>query len=111
MTRGSRDRLDDILVAATAIANHLARGDLKDPLVFDAVRARLIELGQAVKSIETSVLDREPDIPWLDIAAMRDQLAHRYFATDERIVRATVDRDLPALVAAVQRLVESTREP
>ena len=79
--------------------------NLDDGLVFDAVRVRLIEIGEAVKDIAPDLLATEADIPWRDVAAMRDQLAHRYFDTAHGIVQATVDEDLPALVAAVQRML------
>jgi len=39
---------------------------------------------------------------------MRDHLAHRYFDTAHSIVQATVEVDLPPLVAAVQRLLNCT---
>jgi hypothetical protein len=42
--------LADISVAIAVIRQHLARGDLSDGLVFDAVRVRLIEIGEAGKS-------------------------------------------------------------
>ena len=86
----------------------MGRGSLADSLVFDAVRVRLIEIGEAVKGIDPDLLADEPAIPWNDIAGMRDQLAHRYFDTAHSIVGATVDQDLPALVAAVQRLLENS---
>ncbi|MGH9158245.1 MAG: HepT-like ribonuclease domain-containing protein [Acidimicrobiales bacterium] len=95
----------DILSAAGAIDEHLRRGDLSDGLVFDAVRVRLIEIGEAVKAIEVALLDEAPEIPWADVAAMRNHLAHRYFDTAHSIVQATVMHDLPPLVAAVQRLL------
>lgn len=38
---------------------------------------------------------------------MRNHLAHRYFDTARPIVQATVDADLPPLVAAVERLLNS----
>ncbi len=102
--RSDEQRLDDILVAARAIESHLDRGTLDDGLVYDAVRVRLIEIGEAVKDINTSLTALEPDIPWVDIARMRDHLAHRYFDTDHSIVAATVEHDVPPLVAAVERL-------
>ena len=37
---------------------------------------------------------------------MRDHLAHRCFDTSHAIVQATVDQDLPAVLVAVQRLLE-----
>lgn len=64
MTRRDRQRLEDILAAIDAIAKHLQRGDLHDGLVFDAVRARLIEVGEAVKALSPDLLGTEPDMPW-----------------------------------------------
>ena len=110
MSRHDDQRLADILAAATAIADHLQRGDLDDGLVFDAVRVRLIEIGEAVKAVDAELLAKEPDIPWIDVAGMRDQLAHRYFDTTHSIVRATVTEDLPPLVAAVNRLRNRLRD-
>ena len=81
MSRRDDQRLTDILAAAAAIAGHITRGTLDDGLVFDAVRVRLIEIGEAVKAIDPDLLTREPAIPWMDVAGMRNHLAHRYFDT------------------------------
>ena len=105
MTRRDDQWLNDIVSAIDAIRDHLARGGLDDGLVFDAVRVRLIEIGEAVKAIGADVLAQEPDIAWSDIAAMRNYLAHRYFDTDHGIIQATIDHDLPPLAAAVGRLL------
>jgi uncharacterized protein with HEPN domain len=107
MTRRDIERLDDILEAASAISAHLERGDLDDGLVFDAVRIRLLEIGEAVKAISPELLAREADIPWRDVAGMRDYLAHHYFDTLHSVVAATVNGDLPTLVEAVKRLHEA----
>lgn len=107
MSRRDADRLADILAAAEAITGHLSRGALTDGLVFDAVRVRLIEIGEAVKAIDQDLLGHEPEIPWADVAAMRNHLAHRYYDTAHSIVEATVRHDLPQLVSAVTRLLES----
>jgi uncharacterized protein with HEPN domain len=104
MSRRDDQWLGDIVEAAAAIRSHLERGTLSDGLVFDAVRLRLIEIGEAVKRISPEVLAAEPDIPWEDVAGMRDRLAHRYFDTSHAIVQATVDHDLPVLEAGVLRL-------
>ena len=104
MSRRDRQRLDDIHAALDAIDDHLARGELSDGLVYDAVRVRLIEIGEAVKGLSADLLATEPDLPWAQIAGMRDRLAHRYFDTSHAIVQGTVDQDLPVLAAAVERL-------
>jgi uncharacterized protein with HEPN domain len=106
MSRRDEERLADVIAAAEAIASHLGRGGLDDGLVFDAVRVRLIEIGEAVKDIDPEVLADEPDTPWRDVTAMRDHLAHRYFDTAHSIVHATVDQDLPPLPAAARRLLD-----
>ncbi len=102
--RPDAQRLADVLSAAEAIRSHLTRGTLADGLVFDAVRVRLIEIGEAVKDIDPELLATEPTIAWRDVARMRDHLAHRYFDTDHAIIQATIDNDLPPLIAATERL-------
>ncbi len=94
------------MVAIDAIRSHLERGDLQDGLVFDAVRVRLIEVGEAVKALSPELLAHEPALPWAQIAGMRDRLAHRYFDASHAIVAATVNEDLPELEAAVRRLLQ-----
>jgi uncharacterized protein with HEPN domain len=111
VSRHDDEWLADILDAIEALGSYLKRGSLDDGLVFDAVRLRLrlIEIGEAVKRIGPDVLAAEPDIPWEDVAGMRDRLAHRYFDTSHAIVQATVDGDLPLLEAGVRHL--SDRPP
>lgn len=109
MSRHDAQRLADILAAAEAISEYLKRGDLEDGLIFDAVRVRLIEIGEAVKALDPDLLAREPGISWVDVAAMRNHLTHRYFDTAHAIVRATVVDDLPPMIAAANRLLDQLK--
>ncbi len=106
MSRQDEVRLRDIVEAIAAIRGHLTRGDLQDGLVYDAVRVRLIEIGEAVKGIDPDLLDAAPGVPWKEIARMRDHLAHRYFDTDHAIVQDVVDNDLGPLDDAVRSLID-----
>lgn len=106
MSRRDDARLGDIVDAITVINAHLMRGDLQDELVFDAVRVRLIEIGEAVKGIRPDLLNEFPQVPWTEIARMRDHLAHRYFDTDHAIVQDVVDNELGPLLEAVRSLIE-----
>ena len=106
MKRDDPQRLDDILIAIDAIRTHLTRGSLSDGLVFDAIRVRLIEIGEAVKALSQDVLTHEPGIPWAEVAGMRDRLAHHYFDTSHAIVTATIEQDLPDLETAARRLLD-----
>lgn len=107
MTYRDRQRLADIQAAIDAIRAHLQRGELSDGLVFDAVRIRLLEIGEAVKALPADLLDSQPSIPWRQIARMRDHLAHRYFDTAHAILQATVDDDLPQLERAVAAMADA----
>jgi uncharacterized protein with HEPN domain len=107
VSRRETERLEDVLAAIDAIRAHLLRGDLSDGLIYDAVRARLIEIGEAAKNIDASVLAHAPQIAWEDIAGMRDRLAHRYFDTSHAIVQSTVQTDLPPLQAAIRQLISA----
>lgn len=106
MSRHDASRLSDVVEAVEAIKAHLSRGDLDDGLVYDAVRVRLIEIGEAVKDISPDLLEAEPQIPWKAIARMRDHLAHRYFDTDHAIVKDVVDHEIDPLLTAVRSLLE-----
>lgn len=104
MSRSPADVLDDITAAIDAIHAHLQFGPISMEIVMDAVAMRLLEIGEAVKALSPALTAREPEIPWTNIAGMRDFLAHHYFATNPEIVQAVIDKDLPPLTAAVTRL-------
>jgi uncharacterized protein with HEPN domain len=103
--RSDQDRLKDIAAACDAITSYLGRSTVDGDIIYDAIRARLIEIGEAVKDLDPKLLASEPDIPWSDIARMRDQLTHHYFDTAHSIVHATAANDVPRLADAVARLL------
>jgi uncharacterized protein with HEPN domain len=104
-SRSARERLEDVLDAIHAIRAHLERGSLDDSLVFDAVRMRLVEIGEAINDLPASLLAVEAEIPWKQVVGMRHKLAHHYFDTAHGIVAGTVEEDLPVLESAVARLI------
>ena len=71
----------------------------------DAVIRNFEIIGEAVKRIDRSVKDRRPDIPWRQIAGLRDVLIHDYMGVDVVEVWNVVEHHLPALRAAVTFLI------
>ena len=63
MSYRERQRLADIQAATDAIRSRLQRGDLSDRLIFDAVRIRLLEIGEAVKALPDDLLATQPVDP------------------------------------------------
>ncbi|MBI4941940.1 MAG: DUF86 domain-containing protein [Actinobacteria bacterium] len=82
----------------------MARGDVTDGLIYDAVRMRTMEIGEALKAVPSELLATEPDLPWLEVKRTRDRLAHRYFVNDVMYLRSTILRDLDTIEAAVVRM-------
>ena len=96
--------MGDILEAIRALREHLLRGDLNNDLVSDAVRMRIVGIGEAVKDVDPDLLAAEPEVHWQGVARMRDRLAHHYFDTSHAIAQVTINEDLPVLGAAVRRI-------
>lgn len=72
----------------------------------DATLRKLEIIGQAVKSLSNETRSREPDIPWKQIAGMRDKVIHDYFGVNLQIVWAVVEKELPQLEKAIRRLLQ-----
>lgn len=69
--------------AIDAIANYTADGEeafFSDAKTQDAVIRNIEIIGQAVKGIPEQTRAQEPDVPWRQIAGMRDKLIHEYVA-------------------------------
>jgi len=71
--------------------------------VQDQVIRCLEVVGEAARRVPDDVRSSYPDIPWAQMAGMRNRLAHAYDAVDMRAVWLTVVRDLPTILAALQR--------
>jgi uncharacterized protein with HEPN domain len=72
----------------------------------DATLRKLEVIGQAVKSLSDATKTRKPDIPWNQIAGMRDKVIHDYFGVNLEMVWGVVQQDLPKLRAAVGELLK-----
>jgi uncharacterized protein with HEPN domain len=110
MSRDEQERLRDIKDAIAAIHQHLAQtGDTaaakEDPLLHDALLFQFVVIGEAVKHLAPGTRDSAPEIPWTDIASLRDLIAHEYFRIDIHRVLEIVNRDLPPLENAIDRIL------
>ena len=78
-----------------------------DPLRKDAILRNLELLGEAAKKIPEDVRRRHPDIPWRNVAGLRDILAHSYFAVDDEVLWDVVEHHLPDLLARLEALCDA----
>ena len=61
-----------------------------DKKTISAVRDQMMVIGEAVKNVPEDIRDRNPEIPWKEIAGMRDVLIHSYFRTDPEMLYIAV---------------------
>jgi uncharacterized protein with HEPN domain len=76
-------------------------------LIQDGVIRNLELIGEATKNLSAELRAANPEIPWRQIAGMRDVLIHDYLKVNLARVWSTVDTDLPPLRATVLRLLNS----
>lgn len=76
---------------------------LGNKLKQDGIIRELEIIGEASKQLSLEFKEKYPDIPWKDIAGMRDKLIHEYFGVDLNAVWETVEDDLPILKSALQK--------
>jgi len=105
--RDLRLYVEDVWESIVAIEEY-TRGVSKpefedDRKLQDAVARRLETIGEAVKHLPDDFRLLYPDVPWKQIAGLRDVLIHEYF--NVRIMRVwyVVANDLPALKQAIAR--------
>lgn len=108
MSADPRLNLNDILDRICRIERYTSQGResfMQSELHQDAVIRSFEVIGEAVKRLDRSVIELQPQVPWRDFAGFRDVLIHQY----ERIVLDSVwlfaRDDLPILKIAVLALL------
>ena len=101
--------LADILMAARKIRG-IAAGLSREEFQSDELRVLAIErlitiLGEAAKQVSQEFRSRHPEIPWRQMAGMRDLVIHAYRTIDEDEVWKAISISIPTLIANLEPLV------
>ena len=109
--KDDRIYLNHVLEAIEDIERYTAAGYeafVRERMQQDAVIRKLEVIGEAVKQLPAATKAARPEIPWREIAAMRDKMIHEYFGVNLEIVWAAVERNLPELKRAAEKLLAAT---
>ena len=100
--------INDILKSIKLIIDFTDNLDFNDFANDEKTQLAVIKcletIGEAVKQIPESILRKYTDIPWKDIAGMRDRLVHFYFGVDLEIVWETVKTEIPPLLPLFEKM-------
>ncbi len=103
------DYLEDILDAMEKsqilIANVEFADFVKDFRIHFAVTRALEIIGEATKRLPDHLRQEYPDVPWREMAGMRDRIIHGYDAIDLSIVWNTVKRRIPDVKTQIEQIV------
>jgi len=75
----------------------------------DAVLRRLEIIGEAVKHLPDEIRKNHPDVPWRQIAGMRDIIIHEYFGVTLEMVWIVATEDILDLKDKVEEIIESNQ--
>lgn len=71
----------------------------------DAVLRRIEVIGEAVKNISRKTREKYPNVPWKEIAGMRDVVIHQYFGVTIGLVWRVATSDLIHLKDQIQTVI------
>lgn len=106
------DYIEDVVDAMAKAESFVQDLDYEDfaadaKTTFAVTRALEI-IGEAVKKVPRSVRTRYPDVPWKDIAGMRDKLIHEYWGVNLKTVWKTVKEDIPPLKPVFEGILQTS---
>lgn len=102
--------VEDILLFCEHITEYVQdveKSDfLKNRMLQDALVRKIEIIGEAVKNISNITREKFPNIPWKEIAGMRDKVIHHYSRVDLDIVWKTSTELIPKLKPEIEKILE-----
>jgi len=109
MTRDYSLYIKDILEAVQSIELFTADMDFDrfnaDDKTKSAVVWKIGVIGEATKNVPTSIRNKYKDLPWNQMAKMRDKVSHFYFGIRYDIVWKVIKESLPLIKPLLEKLL------
>ena len=101
-----RHMLDHAREAVEMIVG-LCRTDLDNNRQLNLALVRLLEIvGEAAARVHEDFRQQHPEIPWRDIADLRNRLIHGYDSVNFDILWTILREDMPPLIARLENILK-----
>lgn len=100
-----RHILDEIAFLKRISAERTLDDLINDDYFSHAVRSAIEVIGEAATNVPDRIKSENPDIPWREMAALRNRIIHGYFRIDSSIVWNVIVRDLPEIEPKISALL------
>jgi uncharacterized protein with HEPN domain len=74
-----------------------------------AIVRELEVIGEAAKNVPASVRSKYKELPWKDMAGMRDKISHFYFGIDYQIVWEVIRKKLPIVKPVIKKMLKELK--
>jgi uncharacterized protein with HEPN domain len=104
------DIIENIDDAQSFIGGMKYESFIGDKKTVNAVVRSIEVIGEASKHIPSDIRAKRPDVPWKDMAGMRDKCIHDYVGIDFEVVWTAVKDELPVIRPKIQSLFDELRQ-
>ncbi len=103
---------DECAFITRSISADMTKDELIDNEVLKRAIVRSLEIiGEATKKIPADIKEKWSDVPWRNIAGMRDKLIHDYIGINYAIVWDVVRNKIPEITPIIAQIIMSESNP
>ena len=104
-----QDILSNMKNAETFVGNLSYEEFTNDMKTSYAVVRCLKIIGEAAKNVPSNIRRKHPEVPWKEMAGMRDKVIHFYFGVNPQKVWLVVKERIPKIKPLIEKVLEDIR--